>query len=525
MRSRLRFSVLLACLTGVLGASCTGPRSRPNVIVILSDTHRYDYAGTDRNLSDLTPNVAALARDGMTFTRAYTVIPASAPAYATLFTGLLPTEHGLVANTQPLRPSLPVLAEIYASRGYDSAAFVSNAFCSAAYGFNRGFGTFWDDIDGGGKAGVRVTNAALDWLEKRRGERPMFLFLAYMDAHVPFLAGRDPDLLVSVDGRACCTVKADGGHRENRVKLMLPPGRSVVRLQYLQDGYVALPANSPSPLSIKNARFADPKIVVTYASGVSAELSTTFRRASNEWTLAVSNPAPKASEQELLFAGTSEYSNAEHRRFYAEGVRAFDREMGRLITELKRRGQYEDSAIVFLSDHGEMLGEHEAWGHIRDLYEEAMHIPLVVKAPGVEKGSADDRRFDLRDVHRALLGIPEGRKLDLSRAAPPGELVAVAFPVFPETPSVAIYGDRLKLLSRNNGEDTQLFDVLADPKEEKNLAKTPEGEAAVRGLWDRLQREWRVVGQTLTPAKPTEEEKEALKALGYVSPAQAPAKR
>ena len=101
----------------------------------------------------------------------------------------------------------------------------------------------------------------------------------------------------------------------------------------------------------------------------------------------------------------------------------------------------------------------------------------------------------------------------------------MAFPVFPEAPSLAIYGDRLKLLSRNNGGDTQLFDVLADPKEEKNLAKTPEGEAAVRGLWDRLQREWRVVGQTLTPAKPTEEEKEALKALGYVSPAQAPAKR
>jgi arylsulfatase A-like enzyme len=308
---------------------------------------------------------------------------------------------------------------------------------------------------------------------------------------------------------------------------MLPPGRSVVRLQYLQEGYVALPSDAPSPLSIKSARFADPRIAVTYASGVSAELSTTFRRASNEWTLAVSNPAPRASEQELLFAGTSDYTNAEHRRFYAEGVRAFDREMGRLITELKRRGQYEDSAIVFLSDHGEMLGEHDAWGHIRDLYEEAMHIPLVVKAPGVEMGSADDRRLDLRDVHRALLGIPDGQKLDLPRAARPGDLIAVAFPVSPEAPSIAIYRDHFKLLSTNNGEETRLFDVRVDPAEQKDLVKTPEGLEAVRGMWDTLQREWRVVKETLalTPAPPSEEQKEALKALGYVAPARTPAKK
>ena len=186
-----------------------------------------------------------------------------------------------------------------------------------------------------------------------------------------------------------------------------------------------------------------------------------------------------------------------------EGVRAFDREMAADHQNWRRGGQYGDSAIVFASDHGEMLVSTKPGVTSVTCHPEAIHPPG--SGSRNREGSPNDRRFDRESATPPQRN--SGRPgLDLSRR-PPGQLVAVAFPFFRSTFPRHPW-DRVKLLSRTTA-GTQLFRRPGrSEREEKNLAKTRRRKVAVRGLWD-APTQWRVVGQTLTRPSPRKRRKEA----------------
>jgi arylsulfatase A-like enzyme len=126
------------------------------------------------------------------------------PTHATLFTSLSPTAIGMERNGIPLDTRPPVLAELLADRGYDTAAFVSSYVISHRFGFDRGFAHFDDDfsdsrgtfrqnrwenlaVEGGFDRRAAETNdRLLDWLEARESERPLFLWVHYFDPHWPY---------------------------------------------------------------------------------------------------------------------------------------------------------------------------------------------------------------------------------------------------------------------------------------------------------------------------------------------------
>ena len=465
-----------------------------NVVLVLSDTNRLDHASPFSSAAaGRTPHVEGLAADGVRFTRAFTPVPISAPAYATLLTGRPPAEHGVLNNHQHLAASLPLLQERLKAAGYATAGVVGNPFCSAAHGFSRGFDYFWDDVASHGKEGEHLTRAALAWLDEHR-DSPFFLFLAYMDAHTPFLSEAvPPSLRVHVNGELCCELRAENAHLLNRIPLRLKPGHNTVTLRYLRAGGPASPADEASPLHVTEMRVADGRSDLHLGPGWREVAGTSFRRMSNEALLEVRHDGGSAVDTELRFRAYRLYSDDEYRTFYQAGVRAFDAQLGRLLAYLKRHGLYDGSIVVFVSDHGEMLGERGAFGHVNDLYRQTLEIPLVVKAPGLPPGTVHDGAFGISDLHRLLLALAVGGAEPERRfpfAAETGERVAATYPPEAEELIVAVHSGDLKLISNGVGRH-ELYDLRRDPDELSNLYDERRGDPTVRAMARRLQAEMR----------------------------------
>ncbi len=177
------------------GTSAAGAAGPADLVLVTLDTTRSDYLGCYGAAGARTPVLDALASRGTRYARALTASPLTLPAHASLLSGLEPPEHGLVENgTAVLDAAVPTLAERLASRGYETAAFVSSRILDRRFGLDRGFATYDDRIPAEriGEYGYperdagAVTAAAIDWLSRRAGPRPLFLWVHYYDPHAPY---------------------------------------------------------------------------------------------------------------------------------------------------------------------------------------------------------------------------------------------------------------------------------------------------------------------------------------------------
>jgi arylsulfatase len=180
--------LLLGVVAITAGTSCgtaeqVSPWRPPDVLLISLDTLRADYLMTYGYARETTPRLAQLAQQSIVFDRAYAPAPHTLPSHASLFTGLYPATHGLVARGTVLSAEIPTLAELLSRQGYQTAGFVNAYFLAPEFGFSRGFGhyDFAHDIDDFRDA--EATNAAiLSWIDDSR-EEPLFLFAHYFDPH------------------------------------------------------------------------------------------------------------------------------------------------------------------------------------------------------------------------------------------------------------------------------------------------------------------------------------------------------
>src|SRR5262244_2365299 len=99
---------------------------RPNVILITLDTTRADRMGFLGCSKGLTPNLDGLARQSVTFSRAYSHVPLTPPSHATILTGTYPQFNHLSYMGEPLSRYIPYLPEILRRRGYKTGAFVAS---------------------------------------------------------------------------------------------------------------------------------------------------------------------------------------------------------------------------------------------------------------------------------------------------------------------------------------------------------------------------------------------------------------
>ncbi len=153
---------------------------KPNVVMVVLDTQRFDRLSCYGGRKGLTPTLDVLARRGVLFESAYASSSWTWPSTASLLTSLTVAEHGLESHRSCyLSQSLLTLAEAFQAAGWTTGAISANPLVHADKEFDQGFETF-EHLEWGRAA--RVTDDAVQWLREHADWR-FFLFLLYIDPH------------------------------------------------------------------------------------------------------------------------------------------------------------------------------------------------------------------------------------------------------------------------------------------------------------------------------------------------------
>jgi len=189
--SRRRQTLLALAAAASLAGCGRGEPAAPSVLLVTLDTTRADRLGAYGDGSGATPQLDAFTRRAVVFERAFAVAPMTLPAHATMLTGRLPPRTGLRWNgEQRLDASLPTIAERFREGGYATGAFVSAAVLDAAFGLDRGFEVYDDEVAGekleAERKGAETASRALAWLDSQPSGRPLFLWIHLFDPHDPY---------------------------------------------------------------------------------------------------------------------------------------------------------------------------------------------------------------------------------------------------------------------------------------------------------------------------------------------------
>jgi arylsulfatase A-like enzyme len=195
-RARSRGLIVLSSLIVFTLPACTRRASSPHVVLIVVDTLRADHLGAYGYRYPTSPSIDALASRGVIFDRAYSPGTWTKPAIASLFTALLPSEHGILWQlkeddpevlNQGLHPSLPTLAERFRAAGHRTIGVVQQPNLPRALGFARGFDVYDQTSRGDAFAQVARLLERVDAASGSRGaSSPLFLYLHLLDVHWPY---------------------------------------------------------------------------------------------------------------------------------------------------------------------------------------------------------------------------------------------------------------------------------------------------------------------------------------------------
>jgi arylsulfatase A-like enzyme len=522
---------MAACLA--LGGCAPQPPAK-NLILIVVDTLRADHVSAYGSQVP-TPNIDALAANGVLFRQAYSHIPITGPSHASIFTGLLPNDNQVLVNAQNLSEDHQTLAESLQSRGYTTAGFVSLGVLSRKLGFGQGFGTYDDRFHRQWfRPAVEINQAVFSWLKSGLRE-PFFLWVHYSDPHEPYTApaGSYPQVDVKVGASTVETITCDG--YGNQIGLD-------VTSEQLQVDFTAPTSQAHGslvPFKFRGLRCKDPQ---------ARQLAVRF---GNGWVQAPGSKPRYEQETRLPASIIIERFDSEHRSFllqlscqeklseeqvrerYAQEVVYVDRHIGMLVKALRLNGVWDDSIVIFASDHGEGLGDHGLIGHIEQLYDSLLRVPLIVAAPGqLAAGKQVEEPVRLTDilptVHDLLgLGSPGIVRGTSLKALASDTAITFNHPVLAMTfqPEArwsrqGLLLDRYKLIVTDKEKTTlrELYNLDRDPQELTNLAANES---------DRVERMQKLLDEHLgirlgtvehgpEDAELSDEERAQLEALGYL---------
>ena len=337
-------------------ASRPTPQGAPSCLVVVLDTlrmHNMSLYGYSRRT---TPNIERWAQKGLVFDDVTAPSSWTLPSHASLFTGLYPRSHGADAyrstaqknSTWALPAGSKTLAELARDAGWVTAGIVANHFyLSNQFGIGQGFDTWWIDPP---RQGAKFQPA--HWLVERRHDAelreltwPYYRAERVTDYAIAWLRQQQDDPFLLF-------LNYLDVHRPNS----RPPGPEIP----WGEGEVEIPRYAPELTKIMEGGDLPPEIRLSLVNSY---------------------------DRELL---------------------RLDQELGRLFDWLEQSGRAGELVVVLTSDHGEYFGEHNLIDHAVHIYNEAVRVPLVIRAPGITPGRST-RPSSLVDVFPTLvelLGIP-----------------------------------------------------------------------------------------------------------------------
>lgn len=387
-----------------------------NVIYVSFDTLRADHVTCYGYARDTTPTLDRLAAEGVLFENVYPTDVPTQPSYTALLTGRRGISTGVVSHhaDEQLDDSVPVFPEVLARGGYRTAA-VSTLYHMKKW-FARGFDTYMNPVAGQRGLVQRVTAEqinqwAIPWLLSNR-DQPFFLFVHYWDPHTVYLP---------------------------------PP-------EY-RDRYYSGNPSDPNNHSLD--RIQD---LMCYPF-IKRLLDAT---------------AENITDLQYVIAQ------------YDAEIRYTDDRLGELLGAVDQLGLRDNTAIVASSDHGESMGEHDVFFDHASVHEHTAHVPLIIRHPEGPAGkrvAALVQQFDVVPTILEWLGVeaPEGLQGKSLSGLLRGEAEEHYDAVFTNQglwqATRMMRSGKWKLIRTIdpgfwvNAPATELYDLEADPKEDRNLAQ------------------------------------------------------
>jgi arylsulfatase A-like enzyme len=466
----------VACITVALIAAAVGlvrgqppappdaaAQDAPNLLVITLDTVRHDalepYGGPVA-----TPAIQRLADEGTLFETAIATAPLTEASHLAMLTGLEPTTSGVVSNGTDFGQQPALISHSLQQAGWATGGFVAGFPLHGRWGWTQGFDVYDDDF--GSMPGLHRLAIVKAWdqiavpggsLRERRGDAVIQRTTHWLDR---------------VDGRPWFAW----------VHLFDPHG----------------PYEAPPPYHMEQA---PPR------GGDALELPAYW---------------PPALRSITSTAWLDEAYHAE--------IRYTDALLGQLFASLEARGEMDRTLVLLVADHGESLTEHGyLFDHGDNLYDPSLRVPLILRWPGsIPAGLRLDCQVSTVSVASTLIeaaGLPEGPHgrdggsllplIDSRQGCQPQDAYAttVAGKLMEDPPlDHALRARDRKLIAHEAG-GSELYDLLVDPGETRDLAAERSDEAAALGqvLGAHL-----AGGAEIKSASSDQGTQEALRALGYI---------
>ncbi len=446
--------------------------SRANVLLITLDTLRPDHLNTYGYERDTSPSLNELAKDSFVFDQAFTVATTSGPSHATILTGLYPAQHGLLDNGQEINNETRTLAEILGQTGYDTAGFVGYYALAEESGLDKGFQVFeYHPI------------VSHDHDEKEPED--------------------DAKGFAAVDGWLESWAQTSEDSRT--------PFFVWMHVQNIHESY-----DPPAPYNTMFQKISDLQIFEGFDGEFDVHCSNDLAKAWRAGTL----PPHFKDEATALYDGE---------------IRFVDDQLGRIFTMLKSEGIYDDTVIVVVSDHGEILFElyengfyKKGPGHTARYSDASIQVPLILKPAGFHNFEKTARMKQLVSTVDLVPTLLELLKLPIPQNLPGQSLVATMHKLGTATKKEKIffheisYGveysgvrtDQWKFVIKNEKgiESSMLTDLVNDPEEnrfELSSSKTQEMQVLLKG-WKK-ENQFRAQTSEISEAMRT-----ALKEGGYL---------
>ncbi|MGP9489700.1 choline-sulfatase [Glutamicibacter sp. 287] len=441
---------------------------RPNIIVIQADQMAAQALGAYGDQAAKTPNIDALAESGAVFDRAYCNTPLCAPSRASMMTGQMPSDLGCFDNGDDFAASAPTFAHRLRGAGYHTALIGRMHFIGPdqQHGFEQRLTTdvYPADLD-----------MIPDWT------RPLEQRLQwYHDAAAVFEAGVSK-ASVQQDFDDEVTFRSLR-HLNDRVRANQAAGED---LPFLMVTSFIHPHDPYEPPREHWDRFADEGIPDPAHPEVPDRAQD-----------------PHSHRLRAMSGFDQRYPDIDGvrraRRAYYAAVSYIDDQIGRIRTQLEELGLAENTVVIVISDHGDMLGEKGLWFKMSP-YEQSSRVPLIMHGPAhlVPTGRFAEP-VSLLDLAPTLLDLagmeaaqlPGSSLTESMRRAQRGEAVAGERDVVIEYLAEGTLRPQLTIVRGNYkfvlcpGDPDQLFDLAADPDELRNAAADPqhaETVAALRG--------------------------------------------
>ncbi len=426
------------------GGGSSSHHTRPNILFIMTDQQHAGMMSCMGNPWLKTPALDGLAASGVRFERAYVSNPVCMPSRFSLQTGRMPSAIGLGTNDDTPKPLLTD-----AMREESLGPLFSRAGYEVAYSGKVHLPKSMTDV---GVLGYRnltpnsrqeLADACAAFLREKH-ERPFLLFASFINPH-------DICYMAINDFRRSQNTPPFGNVDSKTVEAVLDQARNSGDLAGFVEKYCPpVPENYDVP-------GGEPDCIKTaYVDAVP------FRAFAREhWT---------AMDWRL------------HRWAYCRLMEQVDREIGQVLDALRDAGLEEDTLVVFTSDHGDMDASHRL-EHKSVLYEEAVHVPMILSYKGaIPEGKAERRHLvhnglDLLPTLCDFAGIepPEGLSGRSLRPLATGRPASWRdFVVSESQNGRMLRTDRYKYCVYDSGQHRELLtDCRADAGEMRNLAEDP----------------------------------------------------